>query len=312
MFEHWREPNVAVGLLGAGAASVVAGVVLLAASVGVDDRFAYVLVAGGTFFVAVGGVLLSIGPKKKPEGTPSLMHGDGNDGNALGAQGDIRDSNVSQTASNSNAVTNQGTMQVGTIHVGDVHPPAAQSKPPSAWITVAGRVCYLYVRNNDTTEDFVVEVAGFTKGVRLRLIWDNGQETRTLKRGETAGLKIMCVEPDRPHASLSLVDRLAAPYVVVPWKKRIENRVRIVRFFGATHSDVQAPINSPWSFVVTILSDHHDPVVQNYTYAVTDDCALLIPFDQGELNRLNALGTPDRDALIRWCESLDAKDEDAE
>jgi hypothetical protein len=251
------------------------------------------------------------------------MDGDVEDTNILRTQGNAEDSNGANTPDvqdsnvlnnqgeikGSSVVNNQGTIQVARdFVVGDVAPPAPTRNPPTAFVRTQGRVCYLYVTNNDATETFVVEVAiGGARLIRPR--WDNEQEERTLKRGETAGVTILWVEPERPRISLSLVDQLVTTYQLPAYKRRIAQGVRVVRFFGAAHIDVQVPTNKAWFFVTRVLSDSHDPVVETHTYGVTDNCNLVLPFDQAEVDRLNALGTAERDALVRYVESLKDKDD---
>ncbi len=62
MLDRIRDPQVAIGIVGVGAAALIAGASLLAIRVGVEDEWAYALLVAGIPILIIGVVLLGIGP----------------------------------------------------------------------------------------------------------------------------------------------------------------------------------------------------------------------------------------------------------
>jgi len=93
---------------------------------------------------------------------------------------------------------------------------------------------------------------------------------------------------------MRIVDRI--PYNA--WKQRVDKGVRLVRFYGQSPQDLLVPENAGGSFVVSVLSDHHAPVVQQCSYAVTERCRLLMPFDPDEIARVNARDVAETERIL--------------
>lgn len=213
-------------------------------------------------------------------------------------QGDVEDSNT---------LANQGTIQ-GNVHVGDVHhaPPSPTLNAPTVTITVEGRCCVLRVTNNDVAEPFLVEVSSFVKDANVikRPPWDDGVEVRTLKRGETAAVMILCLEPDRPNTEGRPYISIIESYALKAWQERVDKKFRLVRFYGRTNQDLHVPDNTGGYFVLRVLSDRHKPFAQRYSYGVTERCRLQMPFDQQEIERENAAGKARDDTALEQLRAM--------
>lgn len=301
MPDHWRETNVSIGLLGVGAASILCGVALKALpSVGVDEKYATGAIVIGIPVALIGFILLLIGPKRRP--MPDLPTPD------PAPQPPDKGMKI-EKIENSNVVNNQGSIQAGgNIHVGDnVHPPQAPPDQPTATIsTNTAQTAFLFVKNNGPVDEFVIELFGFSKsGARMHPKWDDGQEARRLKRGEVGWAALIQVEPNRPTLRMieSIVTRMTEEIYLPAYKERIDKGMRLVRFFGPTDQDITVWVNKPYLLGTRVLSDHYAEVEQTHHYAVSDNSNLVLPFSQPELDRVNALGTAERDTLIMWRES---------
>lgn len=73
MLDRIRDPQVAIGIVGVGAAAMIAGAGLLAIQAGVDDTWAYALLVAGIPILIVGVVLLAIGPAKPASGDLPIL-----------------------------------------------------------------------------------------------------------------------------------------------------------------------------------------------------------------------------------------------
>lgn len=280
MPKQFRDPQVAAAILGIGVAIILAGVALIASAA--DRRLVGGSLAIGTAISLVGLVLLVVGPAdlplndvantEAPSKTPRIVQ------QATAASGG---SAVASVIGGGGSISNVGNV---------THVAAERTlKAPAVTIGVDLNRCVLWVTDNDVVEPFHVETSRFAKDSTavLRPLWDNGLESRTLRRGETGWVIIMSVEPDQA--------KFMAPYVSIlesehrkEWFARIEARKRLVRFFGTPNRDVHVPENSGGAFVVQVFSDHHEPIREECSYAVTQRSRLLMPFDSDAIARQNS------------------------
>ncbi|MHB8684758.1 MAG: hypothetical protein ACYC9X_10605 [Dehalococcoidia bacterium] len=182
-----------------------------------------------------------------------------------------------------------------------------QLAPPTVVVQVVGRCCWVTVTNNDVAEPFEVEVWGFIKDstIKLRPRWEGGEESQTFRRGEQVSALIMCLEPDRPNiAPDAKYISIVASFRLNAWKARVEAGYRVVRFYGAQNEDVNVPENTGGAFMVSVLSDHHPKFVQQCSYAVTERCKLLMPFDKDAIARSIAEDDEVRDAVLKRLQAM--------
>lgn len=196
-------------------------------------------------------------------------------------QGDITESNL---------LNNLGTIQAGHDVIVGQQPRLSEPQPPSVDLRVSDDCCWLSLTNNDLAEHFLVEVSEFMQGsgLKLRPRRQDGAEVGTLKRGEQVWVSLLCVEPDRPRIINTTVGAVVSRLTYPPWKDRNDRGVRLVRFHGEPSKDIEIPVNTGGSFLVSVLSDRQEPVVGRYTYGVTEHSRLVMPFDTDAIRRINA------------------------
>jgi hypothetical protein len=155
--------------------------------------------------------------------------------------------------------------------------PVRRDEPPVVTASATGGLGTLTVTNLGQGNNFSVRISDFMQNssAGTRAVWDTGGEDHYLKRGESATLRILQVEPGPTPGLFTFVGSEAAKD---EWFKRRRNNVRVVRFLGHPELDIQVPIESSFVFTATVLSDIHDPVSAQFSYGVSFRDELVIPY----------------------------------
>lgn len=213
----------------------------------------------------------------------------------VAAQRDTSDSNVLQAGRDVNV---GGNLTVGGVQ--------SEGQPgPTISMQVNQSSGYLWVTNPGVADNFVVRVSRFIHsqpGLTMRPVWSTGGDERTLKKGESDWLIILTVEPSRPV--IAPVVSIFNKHLIEPWLKRVKRGVRVARFYGEPQDrDIEVPANQRFVFTVTVLSNTRSPESAEFSYGITENCLLVIPFDQQEIDRINQESKVQTEELLKMLEA---------